>query len=34
MWGDLFRSLSRSDNSNPQLRMRNLTEFIRGMQAK
>lgn len=34
MWGELFRSLARSDNSSPQLRMRNLTEFVRAMQTK
>ncbi len=34
MWGDLFRSLSRSDNSSPHLRVRNLTEYVRSIQAK
>lgn len=32
MWGDLFRSLQRSDNSSPQLRIRNLTEYLRSIQ--
>ena len=34
MWGDLFRSLQRSDSSNIQLRLRNLTEYVKSIQAK
>ncbi len=34
LWGDLFRSLARGDNSSPHLRMRNLTEYVRTMQVK
>ena len=34
MWGDLFRSLQRSDTSNVQLRLRNLTEYVKSIQAK
>lgn len=34
MWGDLFKSLQRSDTSNVQLRLRNLTEYVRSIQTK
>ena len=34
MWGELFRSLARGDNSSPHLRMRNLTEYVRTIQVK
>lgn len=34
VWGDVFQSMTRGDNSIEQMRIANLTAYIKGLQAK